>query len=147
MRLRFPFVALLLLVLPACSDEITLDVRVCGDLEVPTDLDSLVFAVEDDMLAEVSNERLLLADEGPLGLSVELTTVEPSGYVSVASGLGNRPVGRSTRHLTSFENAGRIDLVLSRACYGAVSCSDGQTCNAGACVIAPENDEAPRCPD
>jgi hypothetical protein len=131
-----------------CGGDDRVDVTACGDLEAPSELDSVRFAYRDDQGTELESILLRLVNDESgdlqrLPVTGSLATQESAGFLVVDAVLEGATVVRFERRLGALEDAS--SAVLHRACMGVLRCPLGLTCVDGECVLAPEIDSAPRC--
>ena len=125
-------------------------VRVCGDLHVPTELDTLRVSILDAernerragvvALLECPGDKLKLLPQ-----TVELGAFDGEAWILVQGlqdGIERIRVERRVR--LHGDEATRVVLGLNRDCVG-VSCALGQTCRGGACVLVPWESDDSQC--
>ncbi|MDX9720212.1 MAG: hypothetical protein RBU37_05670 [Myxococcota bacterium] len=137
------WVALAFSLLFACSSERSVvTVRLCGDLDVPLQVDSVrVSLLDGERKEKRAGIRNLL--ECPAELirelpqSVELATFEGEAWV-VATGLrdGVEVIRVERRVRLSSDESFELSVGLNKECIG-VKCSLGQTCVEGRCALVP----------
>ena len=144
----------LTLALSGCLGDPALDFRVCGDAEVPGDVDALRISVLDPDMHEIHAAVLELvdADSGDVLDSIPLTTSIPSGtglgWARVEALLEGVKVITFARRVADLDTQGSVDMPINLSCLG-MSCPLGQTCveesGEGKCKIAPNASDPPGC--
>lgn len=134
----------------SCGDDPMEALLVCGDLDVPTQLDALRVSLVDDAqevrftglvaLAECAPERLR-----QLPVNVELPLVEAPRWLRVQGLLDGVEAVRVELPVAVNGRRDLLTVNLTERCLG-VTCALGQTCVDGSCVVAPEaSDPRIRC--
>ena len=132
-----------------CGDS-TVTAILCGDLLAPNDFDSVRVSFFDDEFSEQSTGVVLFlnpetTDLRQLPVITELEGAAGSGWARASALSEGGPVLRFDRRIATFGEGPDVELFLSRACLGSIRCPAGQTCIDGDCVLAPTEDEEPRC--
>jgi hypothetical protein len=146
------FILTLLTTGTACSsDETELFVEICGDLSVPTELDSLRVAILDEQRRSVrSGVRELLQCPGDrisaLPQSVSFPLLEGEGWIVVTGLRDEVEIIRFERRIhVEGQESNPIVAYLDRQCLG-FQCPLGQTCLQGRCQLTPVATSRDQCP-
>jgi len=149
---RWLSAAVLIVALAGCSQpDATVEVRVCGDVEVPRQVDSIRVSLldADRQTREQGVVELLKCPAGRvvgLPVALSLSPIEGAGFLQVQGLKEGEVVAESERTVELSQDADQfVQLPLTRACVGVVSCPLGQTCLQGSCRVAPPADEELRC--
>jgi hypothetical protein len=142
------FFLLALLATAGCPSS-NIDFHICGDLGVPDDIDGVRLLVLDQERELISSGvRSLVDDQGAptdsLPVTGSLRSGSGSGWAEVQGLSGGVAVITFGRRVGDLEGTPWVDMVLTQDCLGQ-DCPLGQTCVAGACILAPVGDEAPTC--
>jgi len=133
--------------LGGCGPGSDVEVRVCGDLNVPAEMDALRVSFRNEIFGELRGAVVGLVDEAgvrSLPLSVSLPADRDARWVIAEALLEGIVVGRFDRRVTTLEDGSSVGLVLTQVCY-RMTCPTGQTCVDSACVTAPGPIDAPNC--
>ena len=124
-----------------CSEGELLEVLVCGDLVQSGNAQAVRIAFLDDELIEQQAAVFELGNvsEWPAQTAIEVT--RSSGWVRATAIVGGAPSARFERRISKLE---RVSVLLDSQCVGQM-CARGQTCVAGACTVAPTDDQGPNC--
>jgi hypothetical protein len=145
-------IALAVLVGSGCtSDEPDIHIELCGDLEVPRDIDALRVVITDlegNPVREGVREMWMCP--GPrlrqLPQTLAFDPVDQEVFVSVRGLKDGAPVLRSQIRTTLSPNQTRATVALTQSCVGA-ACADGETCVDGECeLIAFASPKLASCP-
>lgn len=136
----------------ACPGEPRLVVRVCSDLDVPTELDGVRVTALDakhEQQTFAGVVQLINCEAGKVqGLPIEYDAVPgPAPFWIVVEGLSKGIVivtveARVSRPIDNGETL-VVPVSLRRDCQRLL-CPLGQTCLEGACQVTPFHDEAPQ---
>lgn len=139
---RFGLVVAVILCAGCLYEDPVFNVKVCGDVRVPQDVDAFRVTILDAQLETelVSGTRELVSCPGIVTLSlpqnVELAAVAGESWVRVQGLKEGLTVSRFDRRVRVGDDEGADILVsITRACLGNM-CARGQTCIDGECVLA-----------
>lgn len=132
-----------------CAGPAEATVEICGDLEVPGQLDAIRLTVRDDRALVVSDGviELLQCPEGEILARLPVSrSFTGAGVFSIeAQGLKRGVVVIDARDTLDTGATRKGLLLLAQACLG-VECPDGQGCGAlGDCVALPIRAGADSC--
>lgn len=125
------------------SDDEPVAIRVCGDVQVPQQIDALRVVVLDESGTEIRSgvRSLLECPEDvvrPLPQRFEFQTTPDRGIV-VAEGLSDEVVIARARVRANFNAGDTIDIAVNASCIGA-QCPSDKTCIDGMCEFIPSAD-------
>ena len=125
------------------SDDEPVAIRVCGDVQVPQQIDALRVVVLDESGTEIRSgvRSLLECPEDvvrPLPQRFEFQTTPDRGIV-VAEGLSDEIVVARASVRANFNGENTIDIAINASCIGA-RCPSDQTCIDGMCEFIPSAD-------
>jgi hypothetical protein len=136
--------AVALATIAGCEDpEPALEVSVCGDLQVPRQMDAVRVSLlgPDRTTREEGVIELLKCPAGDveqLPIRTSFAPPDGEGWIVVQGLSRGAVVARVESRLeTEADESIEIRLPLTESCLGAFSCPAGQTCLQGECRVAP----------
>lgn len=133
------------------SDDPDAQIVLCGDLDVPRDIDALRVVIADiDGTPLREGVREMWMCPGPrlrhLPQSLAFAPIDQEVFVSVQGLKDGAPVLHTDIRTTLSPNQSQATVALTRSCIGA-ACADGETCVDGECeLIAFASPRLSQCP-